>query len=239
MMTHGNDRGARGDGGSARGNNGGARGDGDSARGNNDTAHGDGDIARARAALRRELRARRRALPAEARRSAERRVALHVRHHFSFHPGQRVALYAPLPEELDTAPLARLARERGALLYLPRIVDRRRRRMLFVPAQGPMRPNRLGILEPRATGAIPARSLDLVFVPLVGFDAAGMRLGMGAGYYDRAFAFLRLRTAWRRPKLVGVAFAAQRVAAIAGAPHDVRLDGVVTEEGWLPCRTGC
>ncbi len=202
-------------------------------------AERDDEVARARRELRGELRARRRAIPRKARRQAEIRVALHVQRRFRFHPGQRVALYAPLAEELDVAPLARLARRRGALVYLPRIVDRRRRRMLFVAAEGPMRPNRLGILEPAAASSIPARWLDLVFVPLVGFDASGMRLGMGAGYYDRAFAFLKPRVAWRRPKLIGVAFAAQRVAAIAGAPHDVRLDAVVTEEGLLACRTGC
>ncbi len=202
-------------------------------------ARGVGDIAQARRALRAELKARRRAIPPDERRQAERRIALHVRRHLRFHPGQRVALYAPLPDELDVAPIARLARRQGALVYLPRIVDRRRRRMIFVPAQGPMRPNRLGILEPGASSSIPARWLDLVFVPLVGFDASGMRLGMGAGYYDRAFAFLRLRVAWRHPKLIGVAFSVQRVAAIEGAPHDVRLDGVVTEKGLLPCHSGC
>lgn len=198
------------------------------------------DLARDRKTLRKELRARRRAIPAEARRQAERRVAQHVRRHFRFHPGQRIALYAPLPEELDVAPLAQLARRQGAILYLPRIIDRRRKRMIFVAARGPMRVNRLGILEPAAgTGdSLSPRRLDRVFVPLVGFDSAGMRLGMGAGYYDRAFAFLNQRVAWRRPKLIGVAFAAQRVATIAGAPHDVRLDCVVTEEGLLPCRTG-
>jgi 5-formyltetrahydrofolate cyclo-ligase len=193
----------------------------------------DHELAQARKALRRELRARRRAIPPEARRQAAWRVAQHVRRHFRFHPGQRVALYAPLPEELDITPLAQLARRQGAILYLPRIVDRRRRRMIFVAARGPMRVNRLGILEPGAGASLSARWLDRVFVPLVGFDAAGMRLGMGAGYYDRAFAFLELRTAWRRPKLIGVAFAAQRVAAIAGTPHDVHLDCVVTEEGLL------
>ncbi len=202
-------------------------------------AREDGDIARARRALRAELRARRRAIEPDVRGQAERRIAMHVRRHFRFHPGERVALYAPLPDELDVASIVRLAQRRGALVYLPRIVDRRRRRMLFVPAQGPMRPNRLGILEPAVASPIPARWLDLVFVPLVGFDTAGMRIGMGAGYYDRAFAFLRHRAAWRRPKLIGVAFAAQRVAAIEGAPHDVHLDGVVTEEGLILCHSGC
>jgi len=62
---------------------------------------------------------------------------------------------------------------------------------------------------------------------------------MGGGYYDRAFAFLRLRSTWHRPKLIGVGFAMQQVAAIERARHDLHLDAVVTEEGVLECRSGC
>jgi 5-formyltetrahydrofolate cyclo-ligase len=58
-----------------------------------------------------------------------------------------------------------------------------------------------------------------------------MRLGMGGGYYDRTFAFLNRRTSWRAPRLIGIAYSFQRVTHIEPAPHDVRLDAVVTEEG--------
>jgi 5-formyltetrahydrofolate cyclo-ligase len=197
------------------------------------------ELVRTRKALRAELRAKRRHIPSEVRAESERRLALHVARRFHLHPGQRVALYSPLPEELDIAPLARLARLHGAQVYLPRLVDRRRRRMSFVAAEGPMQANTLGILEPGSAPSIPPRALDLVFLPLVGFDAAGMRLGMGGGYYDRAFAFLRLRLSWHRPKLIGVGFAMQRVAALDRASHDLHLDAVVTEEGVLECRSGC
>jgi 5-formyltetrahydrofolate cyclo-ligase len=192
----------------------------------------------ARKALRRELRARRRALPPAARARAARQVALHVQRNFHLHPGQRIALYAPLPDELDIAPLAALIRRHGGRVFLPRLTDKRARRMRFFEARGPLRRNHLGILEPSCGESVPARALDLVFVPLVGFDAAGMRLGMGAGYYDRAFAYLRTRRALRHPRLIGVAFALQRVPALARAAHDVLLDAIVTEEGVLTCRTG-
>ena len=82
-----------------------------------------------------------------------------------------------------------------------------------------------------ARDAISPHWLDLVIVPLVGFDARGHRLGMGAGLYDRQFAFLRHRRTWRRPLLVGVAFEAQRLPRLAEAAHDVQLHGVVTEHG--------
>ena len=154
-------------------------------------------------------------------------------------PGLRIAVYAPLPDELDVQPLVTLARKRGCRIYLPRITDRRRGRMRFVEATGPLRRNPLGILEPASAHPLNARWLDAVFVPLVGFDASGMRLGMGAGYYDRAFAYRRVRTTWHKPRLIGLAYSLQRVASLAPAEHDVRLDTIVTDEEVLQCRIGC
>jgi len=191
-----------------------------------------------RATLRKHLKGLRRAVPPAARRRAALAVAHHIRRTFTLRPGLRVAVYAPLPSELDVAPLVQLARQRGCRIYLPRLTDLRRHRMQFVEADGPMRRNHLGILEPVRLRRMSARRLDLVFVPLVGFDAAGMRLGMGAGYYDRAFAFLRHRRHWTHPRLIGLAYSFQQVPHIKGAVHDVHLNGVVTEKGPIKCNTG-
>lgn len=200
-------------------------------------ARPDSSLADARRQLRASLRARRRAVPPAERARAAEQVARHVDRHLRLAPGRRIALFASLPEELDTGPLIALARARGCEIYLPRI-EPRSRRMRFVHLGGEVRANRLGILEPRGGRTIGARWLHLVFVPLVGFDARGMRLGMGGGYYDRAFAFRHLRRAWRGPRLVGLAYSFQQVPLLASAPHDVWLDAVVTEEGIVTCATG-
>lgn len=192
-----------------------------------------------RAALRRRLKQLRRAVAPAARQQAAIAVARHVRRSFNLRPGMRLAAYTPLPSELDTAPLIELVRRRGCRVYVPRITDLRRRRMQFVEIGGPMRRNHLGILEPVRMQRLSARRLDLVFVPLVGFDATGMRLGMGAGYYDRAFAFLRQRRHWTHPRLIGVAYSFQQVPHIEGASHDVHLHAVITEKGVRKCNTGC
>jgi len=184
------------------------------------------------------LKQLRRAVPPAARRLAAVAVAHHIRRTFKLRPGMRIAVYAPLPSELDTAPLVRLARQRGCHIYLPRLTDLRRRRMQFIEAAGPMRRNRLGILEPITRRALSTRRLDLVFLPLVGFDATGMRLGMGAGYYDRAFAYLRERRHWTHPRLIGLGYSFQQVPHIEGARHDVRLSAVITEKGVIKCSTG-
>ncbi|HEY6455109.1 MAG TPA: 5-formyltetrahydrofolate cyclo-ligase [Steroidobacteraceae bacterium] len=189
--------------------------------------------------LRRHLKKLRRAVPRAERRAAGEAVAHHIRHSFNLRPGLRIAVYAPLPSELDTAALIRLGEQHGCRIYLPRLTDLRRCRMQFVAAAGAMRRNHLGIMEPVHLRRLSARRLDLVFVPLVGFDARGERLGMGAGYYDRAFAFLRQRSHWIHPRLIGLAYSFQQVPHIEGAAHDVRLNAVITEKGLIKCNSGC
>ncbi|HQX46122.1 MAG TPA: 5-formyltetrahydrofolate cyclo-ligase [Steroidobacteraceae bacterium] len=193
-----------------------------------------------RSELRRELRDRRRTLGAGERARLSRRISREVLKAIGPAPrGRRIAAYAALDEEVDVfAALATLAR-RGALLYLPRIASYRRRQLAFVGAAlagdaGELRTNRYGIAEP-LPGAreVRAHRLDIVLVPLVGFDASGMRLGMGGGFYDRAFAFRRQRPAPSRPRLIGIAFACQQVDRLPAVAHDVYLDAVITEHGLI------
>jgi 5-formyltetrahydrofolate cyclo-ligase len=195
--------------------------------------------AQARKDLRKALRAKRRAVTPEFRARAAKQVARHVDRIFRLRPGLRVAIYASFREELDSAPLIRLARKRGCRIFLPRI-DVRTISMTFVEATVGAHEtvNHLGIVEPKGTKPIAARWLDLVLLPLVGFDTHGMRLGMGGGYYDRTFAYRNRHTHWRGPRLVGVAYSFQQVPSIGREWHDVPLDAVVTEAGVIRCSTG-
>lgn len=102
----------------------------------------------------------------------------------------------------------------------------------FAPwsAGEPVQPNRYGIPEPvvEPTALLSPESLDLVVVPLVGFDHRCHRLGMGGGWYDRSFAFRRHRPS--PPRLVGAAFAFQQVeGALPSKDWDVQLDAVCTD----------
>jgi 5-formyltetrahydrofolate cyclo-ligase len=96
-----------------------------------------------------------------------------------------------------------------------------------------MRRNRYGIPEPsRRTGRQRnAQGLDVLVLPLVGFDGDCNRLGMGGGYYDRSLSYLSQRRHWRRPHLIGVAHECQRVPHVPVCPWDMPLDLVVTERG--------
>lgn len=102
----------------------------------------------------------------------------------------------------------------------------------FAMESGLQRPNRLGLIEPKGQRYLYARWLNVVFMPLVAFDDNGNRLGSGAGFYDRALAFRRLRRHWRGPLLIGLAFSAQQVESITATAQDIPLDAVITERGW-------
>ncbi len=190
---------------------------------------------KSRAELRRELRRRRAALPPAVRARAALAIARHAARTAWLSPGRAVGLYCSVGSEVDTAPLRRLAARSGCAIYLPRITDYRAHRMIFRRDRGRYSPNRMAIPEPVGGRSCPPRRLDVVFMPLTGFDAAGHRLGVGGGYYDRLFAFRR-HAALRRPLLVGIAFDCQRSADFAAETHDVPLDLLISESGILDWR---
>ena len=186
-----------------------------------------------KAALRRHLRARRLALDAAHRHAASHAlVSLALRHHL-LAKGRRIGLYMPAHSEVDVMPLLARALAMQAHCFLPIVPRRGRKRMWF--SQLGERPawvlNRYGIPEYRHPLAKRARvhSLDLLFMPLLGFDPRGFRLGMGGGYYDASLAYLNRLRRWRRPRIVGVAFSAQEVERIPNDSWDIPLDAVLTE----------
>ena len=184
---------------------------------------------------RRRLRRLRNSLTDRERHVAERSITATLRRLGCTARGRRVAVYLARDGEVDLAVLIRAAQRAGARLYAPHITSRRRRTIRFLPLRDDraLRRNWYGIDEPAhepALAAAPSR-LDVILTPLVGFDSHGHRLGMGAGYYDRALRRRLTGGALRRPRLIGVAFACQQTDTIAAAPWDVPLDLVVTERG--------
>ncbi len=183
-------------------------------------------------ALRQRLRERRRALSPAMQRQAALAVASRLEDWPEWISAVRVAGYWACDGELDPAPLLERAWSTGRSVYLP-VLDRACA-LHFAPYSPgtPMRRNRFNISEPAVapeTWLEPSR-LDLVLTPLVTFDPTGTRLGMGGGFYDRTFAFLR-DPGYRghRPVLLGLGYEFQRVAALVRHAWDVPLDAAVTE----------
>ena len=178
---------------------------------------------------RQRLRALRRGLSAERRREAELEIAARLRQLRAYRRAVRIGVYFAVDGEVQLGGFIADARRRGKQVYAP-IIEPDGMRFALTREEADLAVNRFGIPEPRGTPLIELRMLDLVVTPLVGFDPRGTRLGMGGGYYDRSFGFLKHRTRWLKPKLVGVGFSGQRLAAIDARPWDVRLCCAVTED---------
>lgn len=171
---------------------------------------------RVKAALRAELRARRRVIAADpaalAARSARiwaeivsRRLLGGDRPESETGPA-RIMLFETVPGEPDTSRWAAWCRAHGLTVFHPEV-------------DGPDLRVQPGDVGPTA--------LDVVIVPGLAFTADGYRLGQGGGHYDRFLP--RLRPGCRT---IGVCFAEQLVDRLPVEDHDVPVDVVVTDAGW-------
>lgn len=182
--------------------------------------------------LRAELRARRKALTPSQQAAASAWVLRHLMKLPQFMRAQHIALYLANDGELDPRPIAEQLWKMGKHCYLPVLHPSQERQLWFVlfTPDAALKPNRFGIPEPdhRQAQKMPAHLLDIVLVPLVGFDRQGGRLGMGGGFYDTTFAFHQHQKG--KPYLLGMAHACQEVAALELASWDIPLFGVVTDK---------
>ncbi len=176
------------------------------------------------------MRRRRRAVSKTERARAAQCLARNLGAWLRTRRARRVACYLASDGEMDPAPLIERLRESGKKMFLPALHGRE---LWFLPydRETPLEPNRFAIPEPDVAvhKRCRARDLDLVLVPLVAFDAAGNRLGMGSGYYDHTFSYLQNRVVWTKPLLIGIAYEFQRIPSLPSQPWDVRLHGVATE----------
>lgn len=184
-----------------------------------------------RAQLRATLRARREALSPAARLAAAQAMPAVLEQVPEFLTDRRIAGYWAIGGELPLLALTSGLRARAQEWYLPVLAEEGRLRFARWHPGDAIEPNRYGIPEPRdgRDVALAADQVDVVLMPLLGFDRRGHRLGFGGGWYDRSFAFLQDRTDVGKPVLVGIGYAMQEVETIPQMPWDVRLDYIATE----------
>lgn len=180
-----------------------------------------------RAQLRKYMCGLRRRLSKAQLQQAERALANNMGLMPALRSARNVLTYAPFGGEISPAAVEQ---QLNCQLFQPRIVSFDQVSMRFYSTQSAKLRNSFGILEPVASGApLAARQLDAVLVPLVAFDRSGKRLGMGAGYYDRSFAFRLQQPGCKRPKLIGLAHHFQEVDALQAESWDVPLDAILTD----------
>ena len=184
--------------------------------------------------LRRELRARRRGIHGRMARRAAEAAARRLVRLPQWRRARYIGLYLATDGEIDTRPLIRAAWQAGKQVYLPVIQTSGRLAFRRITPTTPLITGRFGIRVPARAGEPhrPVARLDVLVIPLVGFDAAGHRLGRGGGFYDRTLAG---RGRGRRPLRVGLAHACQQHSAIPHDSRDQRLDRVVTDRAIHLC----
>lgn len=191
---------------------------------------------RQRQLLRRRLRDCRRRLDQHQRAEFTHTICSRILRHQAFKTAKHIGFYSAFDGEIDLTALLLRGRDMGKQVYLPVLPDGVFHKIRFAPCfdDSPFRLNRFGIPEPAcdAKRLVTAVHLDLVLMPLVGFDESGQRLGMGGGFYDRCLEFRMRRRVWRKPFLLGVAYECQKVDSLASASWDVRMDACVTEACW-------
>lgn len=181
--------------------------------------------------LRHQALARRDALPAAERQQAAETIAARA-FPVAIAPDTIVAGFMPMKSEINPLPLLRALTGAGARLALPVVAGPGKPLIMRAWAFGePLMAGVWGIRQPEP--AAPAVAPDILIVPLLAFDRAGHRVGYGAGYYDRTIAALR---AVQPVLAIGLAFAAQEIAAVPATPHDAPLDLVLTEREVIELR---
>lgn len=157
------------------------------------------------------------------RQQATQSIINQLNHYIKNQTIEHIGSYAAHNEEID---LSSWLKKQSAKIYLPRILPQRK--MIYCPLHGQLQTNQFGIAEPQ-TDAIALNILDVVFVPLIAFNQQCARLGYGAGYFDRCFAYKKQKPE-AKPTLIGIAMASQQ-AIFKTEPWDVHMDCIITDQG--------
>ena len=192
-----------------------------------------------RQALRKKLRQQRNALDATTQENHALGLENQLRNNQLFKRSKHIALYLAADGEIDPSFLIESAWLSNKKIYLP-VLSPIADRLYFAPytANSTMKLNRYNIAEPDVHPSLwlKAQQLDLILMPLVGFDLAGNRLGMGGGYYDRSLGFKLFRKTTYRPYLIGLAHQLQHIDELPHQSHDVPLSMIATEQQLHICK---
>lgn len=181
--------------------------------------------------LRNSLRKIRAEIDADARQIAETKLLkrLHKMPHFAEH--ECIGAYLNLEHEFPTGQIIKSLQKSGKTIACPAITDTKKRLMEFRQLTGNLQKQAFGIMVPaKSNKKIAANKLDIILLPLLGFDLNGNRLGMGGGYYDQLLSFKNDNSNnTEKPILIGIGFEAQLCHEITNDPWDVKLDAIITE----------
>lgn len=188
--------------------------------------------------LRKSLRRQRLSLSNHTRRRTEQAVVRHMRRQPNFVNAKHVGLYLDAFGEVPTGALIQLCFKLRKAVYLPvvRSVNQPLSWSGITRHQWQnqrMMKHRFGMKQPLIQRGVSVKALDCLFMPLVGFDLKGHRLGMGGGFYDRTLASRSTKgKPQTKPWRIGIAYDFQRVDKLHTNHWDIPLHAIVTQSGY-------
>ncbi|MBP2652882.1 MAG: yqgN [Firmicutes bacterium] len=183
--------------------------------------------------LRREILLKRRALPVDFVTEGTGRISDFLLEWPVYKKAATVMIYLAMPDEPGTDAIIEKALADGKQVCVPLLrqeygyMDAARIKGLDDLVIGRMS---LKMPNPASCEIVDPADVDLIIVPGVAFDLNGNRLGMGAGYYDR---FLEEMD---EIFLLGLAWSFQVLPNVPSAEHDIKMQQLLTEDGFLPVR---
>lgn len=161
--------------------------------------------------------------------TASEKIAEKVTRSCWFQRAEFIACYLSMPNEVATWTIIQRAWHMKKRIFAPVLEKNGFMRFCELTVNTDVQVNQFGLAEPVTGKNIAPRILDIVITPVVAFDHTGHRVGMGGGYFDRTFSFLRGRRFLFHPKLIGVAFACQKVEEFTPNPWDIPLFDTISD----------
>jgi len=189
-------------------------------------------MAKTKSELRKQLRMLRNTISLYARDRASHKLCANLNDCGFFAKNLKLAFYLASDGEINTLPSINLARKTGCKIYIPSVKKDKRLRFHRYGLFSVLKNNKYNIAEVNSAEISPIQ-LDVIFLPVVGFDRKGQRLGMGGGYYDRTLDKLQITR--HRPLLVGLAYQLQEIKHLQTDAWDISLDCIVTEKEVIDC----
>ena len=190
--------------------------------------------------IRKLIRARRRSLTQTAQNQAARGLLEQLKVLPEFLTAERIAMYIANDGEIDPLNVMQWCWQNKKSCFVPVVFQEFNNSLRFAPVTESTKfhLNKFEIAEPviNESELQDPWQLDLVLMPLVAFDDRGNRVGMGGGFYDTTFEYLK-KSLESKPRLVGVAHEIQRVENVEAEHWDIPLSTIVTDQNIVITRT--
>ncbi|XP_067929568.1 5-formyltetrahydrofolate cyclo-ligase-like [Watersipora subatra] len=192
----------------------------------------------AKQVLRKQMKLALKGIPATLREEKSKDITEKVKASELYAKSKRVAVYVPMPDEVDTTYLLKDIFDSDKTCFIPRYDsgsrDMEMLQLYSMADLAALPKTKWNIPQPEEDAdtrenALESGGLDLVLMPGLAFTQSGKRLGRGKGYYD-TYLLRHKKLLDRYPITIALSFAEQIQEQVPTSEHDVLLDYVFSDK---------